>query len=47
MMVFDQEARILYTSIWKCTVDSSDNIMLAIHLKNLPAAYIDTNAGKI
>jgi hypothetical protein len=46
-MVFDQEARILYTSIWKCTVDFSDNIMLVIHLKNLPAAYIDINAGKI
>jgi len=47
MMVFDQEARILYTSIWKRTVDFSNSIMFAIHLKNLPAAYIDINAGKI
>ena len=27
MMVFDQEARILYTNIWKCTIDFSNNIM--------------------
>jgi hypothetical protein len=47
VVVFDQEARILYTIIWKCTIDFSNNIMLAIHLKNLPAAYTDITAGKI
>ena len=33
MMMFDQEARILYTRIWKCTIDFSNNIMLVIHLE--------------